>query len=131
MIERCYNTKCKDYKYYGQKGITIYKEWIHDPKIFENWAITHGYNENLTIDRINENDNYCPENCRFILPIENSRYKSNTNYITANITLSGREWSKLLGRGVNYVNRMVRNKGLNNTIEYIQNQLIDKHIINQ
>ena len=131
MIDRCYNVSCKSYKYYGGKGITIYDEWIHNPKTFENWAITHGYKNNLTIDRIDESKNYCPENCRFISLVENARYKSNTNYITANITLSGREWSKVLGKGVNYVNKMIRNKGLNNTIEYIQNQLKDKHTINQ
>lgn len=131
MIDRCYNVNCKSYKYYGQKGIALCNEWINNPKTFENWAITHGYKNNLTIDRIDESKNYCPENCRFVSLIENARYKSSTNYITANITLSGREWARLLGKNINYVNKMIRNKGLNDTIEYIQNQLKDKHTINQ
>lgn len=69
------------------------QEWIDDPASFEEWAYKNGYKNNLTIDRINEDRNYCPDNCRWITLEENSRFKSTTNYITATVTLSGKQWA--------------------------------------
>lgn len=66
MLRRCYNTSDKDYKYYGKKGIVVYQQWIDNPNLFEEWALQNGYKENLTIDRIKEDKNYTPDNCRWI-----------------------------------------------------------------
>lgn len=66
MKQRCYNSRNKDYKDYGARGITIYEEWINDFKVFHKWAISVGYEEGLTLDRINPNGNYEPNNCRWI-----------------------------------------------------------------
>lgn len=123
MKNRCLNNKCKDYRWYGGKGIKVCQEWVDDPQLFNDWAIQNGYNENLTIDRIDENKDYCPENCRWISFEDNSKYKSTTNVIEINgIKDSGRGWSKRLGHGVNYINKMIRNKGLDYALDYIKSK---------
>lgn len=65
MKQRCYNTKRANYKYYGGRGIVICDEWLNSPQAFYDWATANGYRENLTIDRINTDGNYEPQNCRW------------------------------------------------------------------
>lgn len=130
MLRRCYDTNDKAYRYYGAKGIGVCQEWIEHPEQFYKWAINNGYNNKLSIDRIKDNKNYSPDNCRWVLPIDNSRYKGNTNYITATVTLSGKQWASLIPEhSVNYINQMMRRQGEEKTIEYIENRLKDKRTI--
>ena len=79
---RVYNTKNNRYYIYGDRGITICEEWL-DVQNFYNWAISNGYTEGLSIDRIDNNGNYCPENCRWTTQTIQSRntrvYKNNTS----------------------------------------------------
>lgn len=65
MKDRCYNENGKDYHHYGGRGIIICDEWLNDFSEFYKWAAHTGYKDNLTIDRINVDKNYCPENCRW------------------------------------------------------------------
>lgn len=72
MKARCNNPKIPAYKYYGAKGITYTKEW-ENFKPFYMWALNNGYADDLTIDRINVNGNYEPNNCQWITLSENSK----------------------------------------------------------
>ena len=77
--KRCYNPDTINYKWYGGKGIGVCDQWIQDFMSFYNWSINNGWQEGLTIDRIDSNKNYSPENCRFISMSENSKSRCREN----------------------------------------------------
>lgn len=88
--------RCKhNGKYWGAKGIKVCEEW-EDFKVFQKWALEHGYTENLTIDRMDSSKDYCPENCRW------ATYKQQANNTSRNriIVINGEarnlnEWLKI------------------------------------
>lgn len=75
MMQRCYNKKQKSYKHYGERGIQIFKSW-QDFKIFYDWAMSNGYQEGLTIERIDVNSNYEPNNCKWIPMSEQAKNRT-------------------------------------------------------
>ncbi|MDI6617892.1 MAG: hypothetical protein QME45_04330 [Clostridiales bacterium] len=77
MKDRCYNKNNKSYLDYGGRGIKICDEWLI-PDNFFNWALNNGYSEELTIDRVNVNGNYEPNNCRWISMKRQIRNRRNT-----------------------------------------------------
>jgi len=98
MFERCYNPNNKNYHNYGGRGIIICDEWRNDYSIFYNWAVSTGYKEGLSIDRINNDGPYSPKNCRWTTPSVQSNNKRNTqkyNYKGEELSLP--QISKLMG----------------------------------
>lgn len=109
MKDRCYNPNRKDYKWYGAKGIKICDEWLNGERVkggrttkgylvFQEWALSHGFSESLTIDRIDPSKDYTPDNCRWITIEEQQRNKSSNFKITyKGKTQTLAEWSRELG----------------------------------
>lgn len=95
MIQRCYRSNCKAYKNYGGRGIKICDEWLQDFMNFYNWAINNGYKDNLSIDRIDVNGNYEPNNCRWADDFTQRRNKRNNKYFSINgDTKTLTDWAK-------------------------------------
>lgn len=101
VIQRCYETKSATYKYYGGRGVKVCDEWLN-PFVFNNWLIENGYKKGLQIDRINNDGNYEPSNCRFVTPAENSQNKSNT-ILTPSIVSEIRDYANS-NKQLNYQN---------------------------
>lgn len=84
MIDRCYNKNSPSYKRYGGRGIIICGEWRHNYKAFKTWALSHGYLDTLTIDRINNDGIYEPSNCRWADVYTQARNKSSNRFLEYN-----------------------------------------------
>ena len=80
MLTRCGNPHCKDYPYYGERGITVCSEWRRYESIAE-WAKSHGYSAELQLDRINNGGDYEPLNCRWVTRVVNGANKRNNLYV--------------------------------------------------
>jgi len=95
--KRCYNKNSVSYVYYGERGIKMCDEWYNDYSTFMEWALSHGYEDSLTIDRINVNGDYCPENCRWTTMLVQSNNSRHCHYITYNgETHTISEWARIL-----------------------------------
>ena len=96
MKARCYNHNNHGYKDYGGRGIKIYSLWLKHFLYFYDWAIENGYQDDLTIERIDVNGNYEPNNCKWISKKEQMRNKRNSHNITFNgETKCLEEWSNI------------------------------------
>jgi hypothetical protein len=92
MKSRCYLKTNVSYSVWGGRGIKICDDWLSFEN-FQEWALSNGYADNLTIDRIDNDKNYQPNNCQWISREENARKKRNTIYLTVlGITKTRRQW---------------------------------------
>ena len=98
LNKRCYDDNNKDYQDYGGRGIRVCDDWRNDINVFWDWSINNGYNDNLTIDRIDVDGNYEPNNCRWATPIQQGRNRRNNRMITiGGQTKCVSEWSEISG----------------------------------
>ena len=84
MKRRCSDKNIESFKYYGGRGISVCEKWKNSFSEFYDWAMANGYDDNLEIDRIDNDGNYSPENCKFSTRKEQVRNRSNTLYIIYN-----------------------------------------------
>ena len=114
MKQRCYNSKNKSYKDYGKREIGICKEWKDNFQLFYEWSIQNGYDEKLTIDRIDNNKDYSPNNCRWV----NRKVQNNNTRRNHYIEYNGKQFTLAqLAReyNINYdtLRRRINNYGWN------------------
>lgn len=83
MIRRCTIPSCRNYKYYGAKGITVCDEWMNDFVVFYNWSLANGWRKGLSIDRFpDKKGNYFPSNCRWATRPEQDNNKTDNHLLT-------------------------------------------------
>lgn len=97
MKERCYNANYPEYYLYGGRGISVCEEWLSDFMVFYDWANANGYDRKLSIDRIDSDGNYEPENCRWADNYTQGNNKRNNIILTHNgETMTMPEWARKL-----------------------------------
>lgn len=112
MIKRCENKNAINYSNYGQRGISVCAEWHSFPE-FEKWALDNGYSDLMSIDRINPDGSYSPDNCRW------ATFKTQVNNKTNNVVIAHNgeehtlaEWSEILNIPYKRLHKQVRVKGM-------------------
>ena len=98
MKGRCCNPNDAAYHHYGERGITVCDEWRHSFETFRDWALASGYRDDLSIDRIDNDKGYTPDNCRWATAKEQSNNTRRTRILTMRgISHSAEEWSRITG----------------------------------
>lgn len=96
MKKRCYQPTSAGYKNYGGRGIVVCDDWVCSYENFRDWALKNGYKENLTLDRLNNDGNYEPSNCRFSTYIQQANNKRTNRVLTyKNVQLTEAQWCVL------------------------------------
>lgn len=98
MKTRCYNKRNRNYARWGARGITVCDEWRSNFQAFYDWAMANGYEDGLTIDRIDNDKGYSPDNCRWATPEQQANNTRSVRFIEfRGESHSLHEWSRILG----------------------------------
>ena len=98
MIKRCHNVNSKSYLHYGGRGIAVCEDWLNSFQLFYEWAMSNGYQQNLSIDRIDNDKGYSPENCRWITMKQQCRNTRQNVMLSYNgETMCVTDWATKLG----------------------------------
>lgn len=125
MIQRCYDERTKGYKNYGGRGIGVCEDWRGEDGFnrFYLWAVESGFQPNLSIDKIDNNKDYAPTNCRWATFVEQQNNKRTNVHVTVNgeeMTVARAE--RMMNVPKNTVNRIRRNKNCTHqeAVNYLQ-----------
>jgi hypothetical protein len=112
MKQRCYDTNSSNYHNYGARGIRVCDEWLRDFTTFYKWSLRNKYCGNLSIDRIDNDGNYEPSNCRWATRVEQANNKSNSRIFTIDgKTQTVSQWARDYGLTADLVySRMYKSK---------------------
>lgn len=126
MKYRCCNKNGKDYKNYGGRGIAVCSDWLDNFMSFYNWSMANGYDNNLTIDRIDNGKGYEPNNCRWVDMKQQSRNTRQNRNITINgVTRCLAEWCEILGLNYDKIyNRLYKGWSIEKALELKGNQYV-------
>ena len=109
MIERCHCPTEYHYKWYGGRGISVCKAWKESYETFREWALANGYTENLTIDRIDNDGDYCPGNCRWVDMKTQANNTRRNHFITAyGKTKTLTQWSEEAGVSASTIRKRLK-----------------------
>lgn len=98
MLDRCYKPNSDSYANYGGRGIEVCEEWRNDNKAFYEWSMSNGYVEGLSLDRIDPNGNYCPNNCRWVTnKVQQNNRRNNISVEIDGVRHTVAEWSEIYG----------------------------------
>ena len=98
MRQRCGDENCSAFKNYGGRGIAVCPEWDKGFEAFRDWALANGYGKGLSIDRINNDGNYEPNNCRWATRKQQNRNRRDNRLVTVDsVTKTLAEWAELSG----------------------------------
>ena len=143
MKRRCYNPKSDVYKYYGGRGIKICDEWNNREKarlqngtcskgwlVFKKWALENGYQDNLTIDRIDPNGNYEPSNCRWVtMKVQSNNLRNNVRLTYKGRTQTIHEWCDELNLNYDCIRDRICRKGWGVTEAFETKENINCHYL--
>lgn len=116
MRIRCHCVTNPTYKFYGARVITVCDAW-NDFANFREWALSHGYTDELSIDRIDNDGPYCPENCHWITMAEQTRNTRNCKqYEFDGVTLTHNEWARRIGVSPSTLTKRIQRLGLNEAL---------------
>lgn len=102
---RCSNTSHPTFKHYGARGITVTDEWENSYSAFKQWAMSHGYSDDLELERVDVNGEYSPANCKWVSHYEQTLNRRDTLYITlGNVTTRLRDFCLAHSISINTVN---------------------------
>ena len=109
MKQRCYNPNHTEYHRYGGRGIKICEEWLSDKKAFVDWAISSGYRQGLTIERVNNDGNYSPHNCKLIPKPDQSNNRSTSRRVEIDgVVRTLKDWADISEVNYFHLNYLMR-----------------------